>query len=358
MAKEIVAILLLVMLALPATAQSSRPLPVVHIAIVTDGPSARAAPLRDLFLQEIRAVNRGEFDIQAPADLQLEADRTLAGVRAVLDRVLADPRTDLVVTLGVLGSHAAAQRASLPKPVVAPLVTNHGLQELPYKDGVSGKRNLNYVSLDVDIQRDLMALRKIVPFERLALLLDGAISEAIPGVQAEVARVARELGITVTPVAVADTAAAALAAIPKDTQAVYVGPMPRLSPDEYQRLVAGLIERRLPSFAFEGKSDVERGLLLATIARSMPQFALLMILVVVPLNMLSGSSAPPESMPPAVQAVMLAAPTTHFVSLAQAILFRGAGLEVVWPQLLAIVIIGAAFFLTALVRFRRNIALA
>ena len=89
----------------------------------------------------------------------------------------------------------------------------------------------------------------------------------------------------------------------------------------------------------------------------MPQFALLMILVVVPLNMLSGASAPQESMPIAVQSIMLAAPTTHFVSLAQAILFRGAGIAVVWPQLLAIAAIGATFFLIALVRFRKSIAL-
>jgi len=99
------------------------------------------------------------------------------------------------------------------------------------------------------------------------------------------------------------------------------------------------------------------GILLATLARSMPQFALLMILVVVPLNMLSGGSAPRESMPLAVQTVMLAAPTTHFVSLAQAVLFRGAGIAVVWPQLLAIFAIGTAFLGIALLRFRRSIAL-
>lgn len=105
-------------------------------------------------------------------------------------------------------------------------------------------------------------------------------------------------------------------------------------------------------------SATAMGILLATVARSMPQFALLMILVVVPLNMLSGGTSPHESMPVAVQAIMLAAPTTHFVSLAQAILFRGAGLTVVWPQLLAIVAIGAAFFVVALARFRRTIAIA
>lgn len=99
------------------------------------------------------------------------------------------------------------------------------------------------------------------------------------------------------------------------------------------------------------------GILLATLTRSMPQFALLMILVVVPLNMLSGASAPPESMPIAVQMIMMAAPTTHFVSLAQAIMFRGAGIAVVWPQLLAIAVIGATFFIIALARFRKSIAL-
>ena len=100
------------------------------------------------------------------------------------------------------------------------------------------------------------------------------------------------------------------------------------------------------------------GILLATLSRSMPQFALLMILVVVPLNMLSGASAPTESMPPGVQAIMLAAPTTHFVSLAQAVLFRGAGLAIVWPQLLANLAIGAVFFTIALLRFRRTVALS
>lgn len=52
---------------------------------------------------------------------------------------------------------------------------------------------------------------------------------------------------------------------------------------------------------------------------------------------------------------MLAAPTTHFVALAQAILYRGAGLDIVWPPFLAIIAIGAAFFLAALLRFRSTI---
>ena len=97
------------------------------------------------------------------------------------------------------------------------------------------------------------------------------------------------------------------------------------------------------------------GIFMGTIARSMPQFGLLLMLVMVPLQLLSGGVTPRESMPGFVQTLMLAAPTTHFVRMAQAILYRGAGFDMVWPQFLAITGIGAAFFLIALARFRRTI---
>ncbi len=100
------------------------------------------------------------------------------------------------------------------------------------------------------------------------------------------------------------------------------------------------------------------GLFLGTIARSMPQLGLLFILVSVPLNMLSGSNTPLESMPPVLQVLMEFSPTTHFVSLAQAVLFRGAGIDVVWPDFLAVAGIGAVFFVAALARFRRVTAMA
>ncbi|THF61524.1 ABC transporter permease [Pseudothauera nasutitermitis] len=98
------------------------------------------------------------------------------------------------------------------------------------------------------------------------------------------------------------------------------------------------------------------GIFMATLARSMPQFGLLMLLVLLPLQMLSGGTTPRESMPELAQHIMLAAPTTHFVSASQAILYRGAGLDVVWPQCLAILAIGAVFFSVALARFRKTIS--
>lgn len=100
------------------------------------------------------------------------------------------------------------------------------------------------------------------------------------------------------------------------------------------------------------------GLLLGTVARSMPQLGLLFILVVLPMNMLSGGNSPFESMPFALRVVMSAFASTHFVAFAQAILYRGAGLEIVWPQFLATGLIGAVVMAVALRRFRIAIAQA
>ncbi|MBU8542748.1 MULTISPECIES: ABC transporter permease [Roseomonadaceae] len=95
------------------------------------------------------------------------------------------------------------------------------------------------------------------------------------------------------------------------------------------------------------------GIYLATLAGTMPQFGLLLILVLLPMQVLSGGMTPRESMPEVIQTIMLLAPNTHFVMLAQSVLFRGAGLDVVWPQLLALVGIGGALFVLALRRFRQ-----
>jgi ABC-2 type transport system permease protein len=95
------------------------------------------------------------------------------------------------------------------------------------------------------------------------------------------------------------------------------------------------------------------GIFLGTIVRSMPQLGLLFILIALPMNILSGSNTPLESMPQWLATIMQVVASTHFVSFAQAILYRGAGFDVVWPQFLAVAAIGGIFFVVALLRFRR-----
>jgi ABC-2 type transport system permease protein len=97
------------------------------------------------------------------------------------------------------------------------------------------------------------------------------------------------------------------------------------------------------------------GILLATFTSSMAQYGLLVMPVLILMQLLSGSSTPLESMPVWLQNTMQISPSTHFVAFSQAILYRGAGVAIVWPQLAVMAGIGAAFFLIALARFRRAI---
>ena len=119
-------------------------------------------------------------------------------------------------------------------------------------------------------------------------------------------------------------------------------------------VIIGSVPLFLAGVAVSLLATTSMGIFLGTVARSMPQFGLLMILVLLPLQILSGSLTPRESMPYLIQRIMLIAPTTHFVSLAQAILYRGAGLDMVWTQFLAMIGIAAFFFTAAWVRFRRS----
>ncbi len=119
--------------------------------------------------------------------------------------------------------------------------------------------------------------------------------------------------------------------------------------------IAGSVPLFLCGAALYLFSAASIGIFLGTIARSMPQLGLLIILTIIPLQLLSGGVTPRESMPEFVQWVMYAAPTTYFVKLAQGILYRGAGFSIVWPNFVAITGIGGAFFLAALARFRRSV---
>jgi len=98
------------------------------------------------------------------------------------------------------------------------------------------------------------------------------------------------------------------------------------------------------------------GIFLATLVRSMPQFGLLAFPVFMVMNLLSGGITPLDSMPDVLQHAMQFAPSTHFVGFAQAILYRGAGFDVVWREFAIIFLSGAVFFIGALFRFRKTIS--
>ncbi|MFZ2871171.1 ABC transporter permease [Zavarzinia sp.] len=98
------------------------------------------------------------------------------------------------------------------------------------------------------------------------------------------------------------------------------------------------------------------GIFLGTLARTMAQFALLMMMAVMPMMMLSGGMSPIESQPQWVQYVTWFFPSRHYVSFMQAIVYRGAGLDIVWKEFVTVLVMGVVFLTTSLVLFRRSVA--
>jgi ABC-2 type transport system permease protein len=98
------------------------------------------------------------------------------------------------------------------------------------------------------------------------------------------------------------------------------------------------------------------GIMLATLVRSMPQFGLLAFPVFIVMNLLSGGNTPLESMPVFLQNAMQFVPSTHFVSFSQAVLFRNATFAMVWPDMAKMMIIGVAYTIFTLSRFRKMLA--
>src|SRR6476469_5502307 len=98
------------------------------------------------------------------------------------------------------------------------------------------------------------------------------------------------------------------------------------------------------------------GIFLGTISRSMAQFALLIILVVLVLQLLSGGSTPVESQPGWLQTLTYFLPSRHFVSFSQVIIYRGGGISAVWPHFAMVSAVGIGFFVYSIARFRKAIA--
>lgn len=122
--------------------------------------------------------------------------------------------------------------------------------------------------------------------------------------------------------------------------------------------VAGSIPLFILASALYMFSVSALGILLATISTSMAQFGLLALPLLMVMNLLSGSTTPMESMPDWLQISMQVSPALHFVNLAQAILYRGADLLIVWPRMLALGATGVVFFAFAALRFRKALLTA
>ena len=241
------------------------------VGVLLDSPWERNDELLLTFEREIHALTAPQFEVVLPAAKRRVADATPDGVRGALEVLLADPEVDLVLAVGPMATASAEQRDSLPKPVIGAFVLDPALQGSPVAasaagERVSGRPNLSYVTFPNDLTEELRQLHRLRPFARVAMLVGAPLLNAVRGFEE---RLQSALAQSAPPgtlgriVRVRDSAGETLAAIPAGVEAVYVTPLMHLPPGEFDRLARGLIRRRLPTFSYLGRSEVDAGLLMS-----------------------------------------------------------------------------------------------
>lgn len=233
----------------------------VRIAVVLDGPVKRELLPLEQISKEIKDLTSGEFEVAFPENKVRHGNWRVDEINQVLNEVLNDPEIDLIITNGLLSSHQAAQIEKLNKPVIAPVIADRILQELPYKEGKSGKYNYVYISDNRTVEEDLRQFYQLKQFNHLFIPVDQLFLEALPQLRGTTYNVQQELGFKLTMLPVIDSPTETLAAIPDGVDAVYVPPLFRFSDSDLKTFSEALIERKLPSFSLLGRDELEIGLL-------------------------------------------------------------------------------------------------
>jgi outer membrane protein len=255
----------LVMLSGLALVTSSFAAKDVTVSVVIDGPSAQWDAVKAVFLDDLVALTEQEFVIHASVSQLFDGGWDGKKIADALDKAESDPKTDVVLVVGFAAGQQAVTRKNFRKPTFVPFATKALESSLPRKESTSGIANLNYLTTETNFPEMLKFFQNVVPFQRVAMLLDEALLQSLPFSGKGLVDQANSVGVdlrfmthTGEPNPVDK--------IPSDIQAVIVAPLPRLQQDRRASLIDGLINRKLPSFSLSGDAEVAEGLLMANVS--------------------------------------------------------------------------------------------
>ncbi len=232
----------------------------IVIGLVADGASQFTDEIETVFRNEILALTEGELDVSFSS---FSGDWTRASIADALESAYADPTVDMVLVTGLVANQTLGARESFEKPTFLPLVVDSRLLGLPRSERGSGKPNLSYLVDDVDFSVDLGHFLEVAEFRRLGMLIDAIILDAVGRIARAASGIASDMNVEIVMIPYSDPESDLTALIPPGVDAVMVGELGRLSDAAIDRLIQGLIDRKLPSFSLAGDSLVRRGILAA-----------------------------------------------------------------------------------------------
>ncbi len=230
-----------------------------RIMVVADGESDQFANRRQMLQEETLAVLKEDANVVFVGP-KTKTNWTYARAEAAVKEALGDRSVDLVIIFGPMSGVAVGRVEKLSRPVIIPYAAPD-LQGLPQRGNSSGRRNLAYITGLLNFEKELRQLRDIVRYDRLAFIVGEEVVAHLDHPETPVQAASRAVGVETRLIVVKDDPQEALNAIPDDADAVYIGPLFRWSDGDMQRLIEGINQKGLPSYAGDGVKWVERGAL-------------------------------------------------------------------------------------------------
>ncbi|MDP8217771.1 MAG: ABC transporter substrate binding protein [Candidatus Theseobacter exili] len=236
------------------------------IAIVQDGQSQLLNEQKAKIKKELNVLVDDDFVVIFKDIPDFNANWKLNEMDKVLNNALNDPEVDYIITIGPLVTHAAIHyKGKLSKPVIG-----GGLYEdvdalgLLYDDkGRSLVPNFTFVVVPFQLTNDLKVFKSLIPFKKVHILVDSAFIEGTPDTEMNEATtsIEKKSGVELVLVPMDTKADDILAQLDDKIEAVYITPPLRMNTSEFQKLIAGINVKKIPSFSMMGIVDVEKGVL-------------------------------------------------------------------------------------------------
>jgi len=238
------------------------------IAVLLDHQSEYTTDIQQEYISELNVLVENEFDL---AYLEYKVDWSEDDFNQQVDAIYSNPQVDMLLVLGLAANQLIVKRDSFQKPTFLPFIVERELVQAPYKEGVSAKKNLSYLTYSTQFLGSLDILREVVPFTRIAVLADELLLNALP--QQVVASAGSQANQTLLLVRHDGVDNNLIDRIPSDVDAVMFGHLPRLSSDQIKNLIDELTNRKIPTFSYLEEGLIEKGLLATPLNESVYQFS-------------------------------------------------------------------------------------
>ena len=222
-----------------------------------DANNARA----NIFKEELVALFEGERQINF-IPYKVQPNTNFDQVSKILNDAYSNPQTDVVLVLDIASNQVLGRHQVFEKPTFLPLVFSGHLLGYPIKGKASGKKNLNYLTSEVNFEAELVDLNKVVFFKNALLLADENIARSVDQnmIQAIIQQAkSSDVNLQIRPVS--KDIESFISQIPNDVDAVLYGFFPSKTKAEVESLIQSVNERGIPSFSLSGEDYVRLGAL-------------------------------------------------------------------------------------------------